>query len=505
MMDSRPPSTKLPAGLAGVLNEPEENRDSAYFSNLDPSSKHNSQMSNGEAIMTPSSLYHSSSTDMSPSPIANHIGSQQITSPTSGGMSVASMVSPSCEQSVAGQLNRQSYGSGLGALSINGDSRRESVDSRLGHNFGDLRLNSPYASNNQSTTSIQSTLQQQRNPGNAADRLSNPRFSNSYQPQRLPEPLSPKSAIPKTAPAITGPATGNIARAAEPTKGQAWAFPEEEVHRIPSASRPRHDDTPSRVGTSFLDSRRSSIAESVASSQFTTESRLPAGQRRLEDGMPSDFRLSRASSEFHGVSHHHHSLQTRQISDLQSEDADSPNNGQPYSRTPELRVSHKLAERKRRTEMKELFENLRDLMPQERGSKASKWEILTKAIAEHNAQTKRINELQDKLYSSQVEVENLRRESNVIRLENSQLRNELSQMGANNHQSSMNGFTTIPQNGASHVDMNAYPDAYAPRASYQQRNEQLPPLRGLSQPESMSGVQYQTEVGRTNGFRDSRF
>ena len=37
-----------------------------------------------------------------------------------------------------------------------------------------------------------------------------------------------------------------------------------------------------------------------------------------------------------------------------------------------------MAERKRRTEMKELFDQLRDLMPQERGSKASKWEILTK-------------------------------------------------------------------------------------------------------------------------------
>ena len=71
-------------------------------------------------------------------------------------------------------------------------------------------------------------------------------------------------------------------------------------------------------------------------------------------------------------------MQHRSIQGLQN-DAQAQAVGN-YSRTPELRVSHKLAERKRRSEMKDLFEDLNKAVPANGGTKASKWEILTKGM-----------------------------------------------------------------------------------------------------------------------------
>lgn len=388
---------------------------------------------------------------------------------------------------------------GGGLVSVGPDSRRESVDSRINQGFGDLRLgNSPYASQNQSTTSIQGSLAQQRNPRAGMDHLSVHRISNGYQPnvERTPEGQPHKAS--RTAPAITGPATSTIARAAEPTKGQAWAFPEEEIQRMPSS-----------IGNhTFFDSRRSSITDSIASSQFTTESRLPPGQRRLDDGLGPDFQTI-----------HHHTLQHKQLSDLHSEESSPHSGNQPYSRTPELRQSHKLAERKRRTEMKELFEQLRDLMPQERGSKASKWEILTKgmppynqamfwhtctnfylAIAEHHKQGEAIKSLSGHCQNIMQEVEMLRRELDRVRVENAQLRGNVPGIPGGQGQSNASNPSIPPQASADHYAQDPYGRG-VPRP-------ELPPLRALSSnipngPESMTGVQYEGQ--RPNGYRPDRF
>lgn len=485
------------AGLNNILNNddqpapnghpPPHLRDSGFYSTTEMSSKHTSAASfNANGLSPAGSGYQSSLADKTPSPVATNMVPQALVSPSASNMSVASMVSPTSptndrrfERPTSIEPQGQN-GATLGENLAAGGPRRESVDSRINQGISDMRLgSSPYASNNQSTTSMQSTLHSHRNSRPGLENLPVHRISNGYQPSAERNPVEPKMV--KTAPAITGPATSHIARAAEPTKGQAWAFPEEEIQRFGPPAQ-------------YDDSRRSSITESIASSQFTTESRLPPGQRRLEDG--ADYaRISSIASEFPPV--HHHTMQHKQLSDLQAEEGNGPAGSQPYSRTPELRVSHKLAERKRRTEMKELFDQLRDLMPQERGSKASKWEILTKAIAEHQRQNDHIRALQSHYNTAAAENEMLRRELQSMRMESAQLRGELNSAG---HTQAPAPSSQAP----APVPQSSQPVVYGSDPYASTNRTELPPLRSIHNgPDSMTGVQY--DAPQVNSYRQERY
>jgi hypothetical protein len=114
-----------------------------------------------------------------------------------------------------------------------------------------------------------------------------------------------------------------------------------------------------------------------------------------------------------------------------------PRKETPYSRSPALRVSHKLAERKRRKEMKGLFDELRDSLPVEKDMKTSKWEILNKGefnhfvgnnsiycicsllMHRHVIAVEYISLLKRRDYDLENEINNLRREIDAIKQERS--------------------------------------------------------------------------------------
>ncbi|KAI4174889.1 MAG: hypothetical protein LQ346_008156, partial [Caloplaca aetnensis] len=358
-------------------------------------------------------------------------------------------------------------------------SRRSSIGSEVGQ-LRNLQINGgppPYpGSTNQSTTSIQANLQRERGITPTTSAVRNSRASGNGSLHQ--QPLSPMHVPPemqpgesrhafnmRTAPSITANPIREVYNADKPTAGQPYAFPDPDMNGAGGGNESlRHSSNAAM-------SRRNSDHASINSSLYTTDTRQSGSQRPMNgDDIPGT---------------HHHSLQHKQVGSVAGE-SDSPDAASPYSRTPALRASHKMAERKRRTEMKYLFDTLRNQIPASHGSKSSKWEILSKAseyIKTLENSLKANQHAQGQLGQVAQDLDVTRRENESLRAENHRLFNEMNvyrdARNANLAQQPIPHHYAPPPTG---------PPPSAPLPVDPSRS--LPPLSNGVHASSMQGVQY---------------
>ncbi|KAK9466913.1 hypothetical protein V1512DRAFT_262639 [Lipomyces arxii] len=196
------------------------------------------------------------------------------------------------------------------------------------------RMDYEYDSRRGSISSSEYTTRSQ-SPGRAMDPRYNPR---------------PRVA-PRVAPQITPQAYAPNPNAASPTKGFPYAFPDPGASLPPPQSQPQPQThvqaPPAQTYYTTPGSSSPAVLAYNNPSRTSIDSYDRISTRSLD--------LDDAAMQLAGVG--------------------------PYSRSPELRQTHKIAERKRRKDMSMLYEDLKDLLPDEKGAKSSKHEILVRAIS----------------------------------------------------------------------------------------------------------------------------
>lgn len=179
-------------------------------------------------------------------------------------------------------------------------------------------------------------------------------------------------------------------------------------------------------------------------------------------------------------------MQHKQVRHLIGEPP-SPNANSPYSRTPELRVSHKLAERKRRSEMKDCFESLRLRLPSGQTNKSSKWETLTRSIEYIDSLESVLKEFRDKQNRMQLQIEQLH-----AKLE----QHQISPPPIADSKPITSSFGTVSSLSAAAASGPAYTSPLQPPpvnniSQYADSARTLPPLlNSSSTPTPMQGIQY---------------
>ncbi|EPS41347.1 hypothetical protein H072_4770 [Dactylellina haptotyla CBS 200.50] len=359
------------------------------------------------------------------------------------------------------------------------NSRRSSFDTRLSA----LQLNSAQGTPAASQVSLVSQLQRERSGGfgqgspapsimeggqhpytpvspsghyptpSVSSAGSGPRssFGSSTWSNNLP-PTSHASAAERPGARVAPPIIGSSRypyphpNAPSPTKGFPYAFPD------PDAAGPTAPN--SREGLSGTTGHTQIGGPGQAGRPYGYHQESSAPQHSQTSLYSQASNSTTASSHhahptFNQGSYqelHHHSLQRGPSS------VGSPSPATPYSRTPELRISHKLAERKRRKEMKELFDELRDALPAERGGKSSKWEVLTKSIEYLNQIRHQQTALSDANHSLTSENQNLTSANDNLNRELERLRLELAR-----------ARTGPPPNNDSHYAPTSNGDNYPPQ------------------------------------------